>query len=359
MLDQLFEPVTAEDADINTCSQVELETYYSKYQLHHCIAEWFIKENFDKEFIDEGICPKFGIDLLVQMELHKRADVPTLVGILMRHFTDTLTEKNKIITAEQLCADEILKAIDADFVDHHEMSGKVIVKYEVDKEVRKKISRFMYPLPMVEPPAPVRNNYSTGYYTIKKSLILKNNHHEDNLCLDHINRCNNVALSLNENVVAFVQNKWRNHDKRKEGETREEFDKRKKAFHTYDTTSRDVLAALIAQGNHFWLTHRYDKRGRTYSQGYHVNYQGNDWNKACIEFADAEVLNQEGQCYHCAYPLHKDPPAHLLRIEIKEELFPENFFDHPVHLHHDHNTGETLGAVHARCNAILWQYYGE
>jgi DNA-directed RNA polymerase len=43
-------------------------------------------------------------------------------------------------------------------------------------------------------------------------------------------------------------------------------------------------------GNEFYLTHRYDKRGRCYAQGYHVNPQGNDWNKAVIELAEKEVV---------------------------------------------------------------------
>jgi hypothetical protein len=28
-------------------------------------------------------------------------------------------------------------------------------------------------------------------------------------------------------------------------------------------------------------------------------------------------------------------------------------------LHHCHQTGLTIGAVHAKCNAVLWQYHGE
>ena len=43
-------------------------------------------------------------------------------------------------------------------------------------------------------------------------------------------------------------------------------------------------------GNHFYLTHRYDKRGRTYAQGYYINPQGNEWNKAVLEFADKEIV---------------------------------------------------------------------
>jgi len=38
------------------------------------------------------------------------------------------------------------------------------------------------------------------------------------------------------------------------------------------------------------MTHRYDKRGRVYCMGYHVNYQGTPWNKAVIELADKEMI---------------------------------------------------------------------
>lgn len=64
-----------------------------------------------------------------------------------------------------------------------------------------------------------------------------------------------------------------------------------KAFEKYDRTAKDVLDHVRIHGNEFYLTHRYDTRGRTYSQGYHVNPQGNDWNKAIVEFAKEEVTN--------------------------------------------------------------------
>jgi hypothetical protein len=44
---------------------------------------------------------------------------------------------------------------------------------------------------------------------------------------------------------------------------------------------------------------------------------------------------------------------------INQILFPKSFFKYPVHLHHCHKTGLTLGAVHHYCNAYLWQYLGE
>lgn len=74
---------------------------------------------------------------------------------------------------------------------------------------------------------------------------------------------------------------------------------------------------------------------------------------------NAYVEKQEGLCYHCEGPLDKDPPSHIIDHEINWSLFPAGFLIHPVHLHHSHDTDMTLGAVHAYCNAVLWQYHGE
>ena len=65
---------------------------------------------------------------------------------------------------------------------------------------------------------------------------------------------------------------------------------------------------------------------------------------------------QDGRCYHCTLSLAEAPN---MSLPIKWKLFPKGFLDHPIHLHHSHATGMTLGAVHAYCNAVLWQYHGE
>jgi len=68
---------------------------------------------------------------------------------------------------------------------------------------------------------------------------------------------------------------------------------------------------------------------------------------------------QNGRCCYCGNLLEEKPINEVLISEIDESLFPPTFFKHPVHLHHDHNTGLTIGAIHNRCNAFLWQYHGE
>lgn len=65
---------------------------------------------------------------------------------------------------------------------------------------------------------------------------------------------------------------------------------------------------------------------------------------------------QKGKCWFCKGDLEEPARDHR---PVVEAPFPRGFFDHPVHLHHCHLTDDTLGAVHAKCNAILWLYYGE
>lgn len=68
---------------------------------------------------------------------------------------------------------------------------------------------------------------------------------------------------------------------------------------------------------------------------------------------------QDGKCYHCNSTLSETPPNDIMVKKIDLSLFPKGFLDHPVHLHHSHKTGMTIGAVHAYCNAVLWQYHDE
>jgi hypothetical protein len=68
---------------------------------------------------------------------------------------------------------------------------------------------------------------------------------------------------------------------------------------------------------------------------------------------------QEGKCCHCGKSLTGFPSDKVMKKSVNKKLFPKGFFDYPVHLHHNHNTGMTIGAVHCLCNAVLWQYHGE
>lgn len=89
-----------------------------------------------------------------------------------------------------------------------------------------------------------------------------------------------------------------------------------------------------------------------------VNY--NDLNSKKKKLVREEYVRvQYGKCCHCGQPLDKNPCSSVRSLKVDKTLFPPGFFRWPIHLHHSHETGLTIGAVHCYCNAVLWQYYGE
>lgn len=68
------------------------------------------------------------------------------------------------------------------------------------------------------------------------------------------------------------------------------------------------------------------------------------------------IKYQKGKCFYCKEDLGKEPPERILKKKINWVLFPENFLVYPIHLQHNHVTDKTEGAVHAYCNAVMWQY---
>ena len=259
--------------------QIELEKLFNKNQLIPRIRKEFAdckEENF-MEYIHEcGIPVLFGIDLLVQMVLHKRTTLTTLIGLLRHHFDDS-----------QKTADNIYLAAEADLIDYDPQLGIFIMKFDISPDVQAELDCFQFPLPMIIPPRKVRTNKDNGYLESSGSIILRHNHHDDDVCLDHINRMNAVRYVINHDTAVMVKNKWRDLDKPKAGETKQDFERRKRAFNKYDRTAKEVIDMLPET---FYLTHKYDKRGRIYCQGYHVTYQGAPWNKAVIELADKEII---------------------------------------------------------------------
>lgn len=262
--------------------QRELEVLFNKNQLITRVkGEFMKKDQFDFATYMEAqkIPVGFGMDLLVQMSLHKRCQLPTLVGLLDKHFNNV-----------QQTTDMLHRCAAADLVNWSPGLKLFVTVCTISQDVQDELDRFQYPLPMVVMPRKVKCNRDTGMLNSGGSLILKNNHHEDDICLDHINRSNRIKFAINWGVVKMVKNQWRGLDKAKPGESRDEFQKRKRAFEKYDRTAKDVMDIITEHGNEFHLLHKYDKRGRSYCQGYHVNYQGADWNKAAVEFAEKELI---------------------------------------------------------------------
>lgn len=277
--------------------QLNIEEMFSNHQLIPRIRREFTQQPAFAQAMEMfGIPLNFGFALLVQMVLHKRASLPTLVGILRAYFEE---EPNPSQAAAKMLETSLQASLvlwqekrtspydpEIESRDSHEF----VLLWDIPQNVRDDLDRYQYPLPMLVEPLEIRNNTETGYLSIRNSVILKDNHTEDDVCLDHLNRVNQVPLRIDSETARLIQNRWKNLDKPKPDETIQDYQKRVKAFVKYDSVTREVLETLqVADGGRFWLTHKYDKRGRTYCQGYHVNYQGTAWNKAVVQLDRQEV----------------------------------------------------------------------
>lgn len=266
-------------------NQKMLETMFNDKQTMTLLRRELTSEPTVMTAIERSeVDPEFALDLLSQMILHKRATVPTLVGLLKGHFADQLHPLQMTAAALEICAH-------SDLVDFDPSTEQFILVFDVDESTHTLLRQYQYLPPMIVPPLDVTSNRGSGYITVTEdSLLLKDNHHDGDLCLDSINRFNRVPLAANLSVVRKIRNHWKGIDKPKDSETFAEYQKRLKAFERYERDAFFTIALLGEMGNRFHLTHKVDKRGRTYAQGYHINPQGNCWNKAVVELAEPEYV---------------------------------------------------------------------
>ena len=271
-----------EDGSTKRDHQLELEKLYDKNQLMPRVRKAFREcagLDFSKLMVEAGIDLNFGFDLLAQIAVHKRATVPTIVGALRHH-----------CASAQAAATELEKCVNAKLLSYFARDQQLVVEYEITSSLQSELDRYQFPLPMVVRPRELKHNLDSGYLLGKSSVILRDNHTDEDVCLDHLNRLNQMKLTINLGVAKTIQNKWKGLDKKHEDESWDDFMKRKKAFAKYDSVAKDVMEKLLKEGNEIYLCWKYDKRGRCYPTGFHVNPQGTPWNKAVVEFADRELV---------------------------------------------------------------------
>ena len=159
---------------------------------------------------------------------------------------------------------------------------EVKARHTLDKECFKYLAQLKYLPPMVCQPRHVNSNTHSGYLSKRESLILgKGNHHEDYLCYDAINIANRTKMSLDKDVL-------RTPEPMPDGLT----GLPKKQWEAFNEASQEVYQELLDAGNEFHFDWRYDKRGRMYSSGYHVNIQSTEYKKALINLAEPQIIRK-------------------------------------------------------------------
>lgn len=261
-------------------TQEGLEHLFNKFQLMKILRSEFETIVNEEACAEALVEPAMAIEALSQMYLHRQADPETMVGIL----------SPKYGTAQEV-ANKLLILVEMDYFDFNEDLDRFIVRFDLSDDVKEMLDRFQFPLPMVVKPLPVKDNFDTGYLTMKSLLVLNGSDYfrDVDLCLDHLNRANAVALEMNFDVINSDQGKFVK-PVRQIGEDFDEYRKRLKQAEQFYETSISVMEQISQLSDEVYLTHRYDRRGRVYASGYHVNTQGDDYRKAVLNLRNKEPL---------------------------------------------------------------------
>jgi hypothetical protein len=232
--------------------------------------------NLRCKFLDETIAIEI---LIIALQLDTWSMIQQPVGKLAA----VLNYKDEW-EGVRIAADLIGLAVNIDLLDIEKDADNnhtVKSRYGLDDTVIDFIRETKYLPPMIVPPKKLRFNSSCGYLTIKESIILgAGNHHEEHQALDILNILNKVRFSLDEDVLKLKE------EPSKKCVTTTQ----KNEFNRMAKESRKVYKDLLAFGNVFYLTNKVDKRGRIYSQGYHVNIQSSEYKKALLNFTRKELI---------------------------------------------------------------------
>lgn len=221
-------------------------------------------------------------DIFVGIAYCQREELFTSVTAQMAARLRFSDKVEAITTTAELVA--VLCNTDAfDINKAHKMASLMVVsKIPLSDKLLTFINESQYLPPMVVEPLELQSNYCSGYLTHNDSLILgSGNHHDGDICLDVLNIMNRVELSLDLEFLCTVEE-----EPTSVLVTQDQVDYWKQ-FKIHSYRFYDLMQS---QGNVFHLTHKVDKRGRIYAQGYHISTQGSAFKKAMLELATPEYI---------------------------------------------------------------------
>jgi len=152
-------------------------------------------------------------------------------------------------------------------------------KIKPSEETLIKIDQYMYVPPNIEIPQWL-SNWCGGLSTIKDSVILgKGNTHNEYQALDALNILQRIEWELDEYMLMCPE------------EPNKPLDSYEKAkqFNGFKEASKRVYD--MYKDRKFYFIWKFDKRGRMYSNGYHINLQSTDFKKSCLNFAHKEIIS--------------------------------------------------------------------
>lgn len=218
------------------------------------------------------------------------------VGSLLGSFTDISTVSRQLKAVNLLI--QYCPFITVDITKGGEY-GYLQSQIELEPEELAVLDQQSVTLPSLVPLRKLRNNSSIGYRTFRKSALMGGKHHDFDICLPHLNKRNRVAFVIDTEIAGRViagelgafDPTPKFNKKTAKTETELEVLERKEAWLALHAHLADKLKVIGTEPH--YNAHRRDNRGRTYVEGYHMNYQGNDWQKAMVSLHTKELIKPE------------------------------------------------------------------
>ena len=186
---------------------------------------------------------------------------------------------------------------------------KTLTYYFFDSNLKNSLEKYLHidpaTIPMISKPKAWTCNNNGGYYFEKYSTqgvitgkdINKQGHKMENkkVLFNTINKLNSIEFSVNQELLEYLN-------------TDESFKIKEYIFQSIVPKSSDFYQfiytfyiAKIFSNNKFYLPTKADFRGRIYVNSFYLNYQGNDFNRALVNFYHGEPLNEEGKFMFFVY----------------------------------------------------------
>ena len=149
----------------------------------------------------------------------------------------------------------------------------VFPNFRTGHTTQHKLLKLQYLPPMKQKPLKWKDNYNGGWLWENKHLILGHrfNRHEKPLAYDVINKLQSIPWEIDTGTYLFE----------KQSNT---------------SLNKKQFLRVIDQylGQHFYFVWRYDSRGRSYSSGYDLNLQSNEYGKAMLSLHKKELITPHG-----------------------------------------------------------------
>lgn len=242
-----------------------------------------------KDSFRQSSNPKVAFKMFSYALERRRVQVTALVSKFIYHF-----EENA-----QKAADFVEECIELEILSYDEKLEDVLPAYFPSDKTMDKLDLMMFQMPMVVEPKELVSNYDTVFLATKASSQVLNSNIQEDICLDVLNSLNKIPLQIDQEVVEKGFNQIKAvatpYSPVKEPNNMNKINNlTEKQFAKFNMQLGVVLDEVeyLDPETKIYIPWKYDKRGRFYDTGYFIKVQGNEYQKAMIQFADKHKIDK-------------------------------------------------------------------